>query len=148
MIINKNESVKDENGNLENTEPSKDELKEEIKSDSINITVTPSDCDKGCEKFKKEEELEYCQQICGITTYYDYSEDESQDEFSEENDENNDELENDCNNETGLQKDYCLKDNAIDEENFKLCDLISDSGIKKTCQNRIMEAILEQQSAN
>jgi hypothetical protein len=122
-------------------------LKEEITSDSIKITIGPSDCDNECSKFKKEAELEYCRQVCGIETYYDYSEsdDEGQDESSDENGNDSNDSSGDCDDEKGLEKDYCLKDNAIDEGNFRMCDLISDAGIKKTCQNRITEDLLEQQ---
>jgi capsular polysaccharide biosynthesis protein len=99
----------------------------EIKSSSINLTILPSDCDNECSKFQKKEELEYCQQVCGISV----------------NTENN--TPSDCKIASGLQKDYCLKNLAIKNEDFKLCDQINDSGIKKACNNRITEDIIESQ---
>ncbi|HPN96288.1 MAG TPA: hypothetical protein PLK35_00830 [Candidatus Moranbacteria bacterium] len=112
----------------ENSSPGSDK-----KSETLKITVTPSDCDKECSKFEKDEELEYCQEVCNIVEY------EEEDENEEENDEENE----NCDDKNGLQKDYCLKDLAIDKEDFKICDTINDSGVKKTCQNRITEDLLD-----
>lgn len=96
------------------------------------ITVTPKDCDDECRRFKKNNELEYCQEICGTKTYF---EDASEDGGDS----------SDCNDEKGIQKDYCLKDIAVGNKDFKICDEISDSEIKKTCKNRISEDIIENQ---
>lgn len=103
----------------------------EIKSSSIEVTILPSDCDNECSKFQKSDELEYCKQVCGL----------SSEQTSAEN-----ETKNNCENATGLQKDYCLKNLAVQNKDFKACDQISDSGIKKACKNRISEDIIESQS--
>lgn len=104
----------------------------EIKSDFIDITIQPSDCDNECSEFQKSEELEYCKQVCGLSN------------ANLENIENK--TQTNCNNVSGLQKDYCLKDLAIQNKDFSACDQINDSGIKKACKNRITEDIIESQT--
>lgn len=103
----------------------------EIKSSSIGITILPLDCDSECSKFEKKDELEYCKEVCGLAN------------VDQENAENK--KTDNCENTNGLQKDYCLKDLATQKNDFKICDQISDSGIKKACKNRITEDILEKQ---
>jgi hypothetical protein len=97
-----------------------------------DITVTSKDCDNECKKFEKDNELEYCQEICGITTYFEDSNDEGG-ETSE------------CDDANGIQKDYCLKDIAVGNKDFNACEEIRDSNIKKACKNRISEDIMESQ---
>jgi len=97
-----------------------------------SITVTSKDCDDDCKKFEKDDELEYCQEICGTTTY-----------FEDANDEGGDSSE--CDDANGIQKDYCLKDIAIGNKDFKACEEIKDSNIEKACKNRISEDIMESQ---
>lgn len=97
-----------------------------------NIEVKPADCDQDCSGFKNDNEKEYCQEICGTKTYF---EDASDSGGSSD----------DCTNEKGIQKDYCLKDIAVGNKDFKTCDQISDAQIKKTCKDRITEDILESQ---
>ncbi|MDO8529607.1 MAG: hypothetical protein Q7S18_02980 [bacterium] len=96
------------------------------------ITITSKDCDNDCSKFTKDNEKEYCQEICGTKTY-----------FEDANDSGGDS--SDCGDEKGIQKDYCLKDIAVGNKDFKICDEISDSEIKKACKNRISEDIIESQ---
>lgn len=98
-----------------------------------NIEVKPADCDKDCSRFKKDNEKEYCQEICGTTSYFEDAEEEGGSS-------------DDCNDEKGVQKDYCLKDIAVGNNDFKACEEISDKNIKKSCQNRITEDILEKQN--
>ncbi|MFA6048191.1 MAG: hypothetical protein WCV59_04825 [Parcubacteria group bacterium] len=97
-----------------------------------NIEVKPADCDKDCSRFTKDNEKEYCQEICGTTTFF---EDAAEEGGSSD----------DCADEKGIQKDYCLKDIAVGNKDQKICDQIQDANIKKTCKNRIMEDILEEQ---
>ncbi len=104
----------------------------EIKSSSIDVAIQPSDCDNECSEFQKSEELEYCKQVCGLSN------------ANLENIENK--TQTNCNNVSGLQKDYCLKDLAIQNKDFSACDQINDSGIKKACKNRITEDIIESQT--
>lgn len=103
----------------------------EIKSSSIEITVSPSDCDNECSEFKKENELEYCREVCGLSNAV-------QENTAKKVPDN-------CESASGLQKDYCLKDLAIKNKDFKTCDTIVDSGVKKACKNRITEDIIESQ---
>jgi hypothetical protein len=119
---NKNNSSgeeKNNDGNFENSD--------------LKISVNSADCDNECEKFKKDEELKYCENVCGISDLYDYSDDSGEEEFSN------------CDKKQGVQKDYCLKDQAISEKDFKICDQVKDENIKKTCKNRITEDFLEEQ---
>jgi len=84
--------------------------------------ITVKDCNSECEKFKNNEnKLAYCRQICGLG-------------IKSESD--------DCQNLKNLERDYCFKDMAIAKNDFKICDEIKDSGIKKTCQNRLTEEML------
>lgn len=103
----------------------------EIKSDSIGITISPSDCNNECSNFKKENELEYCRHACGLSNF------EQEDAKNQSS--------TDCTVISGLQKDYCLKNLAIEKKDYKMCDQINDSGIKKTCKNRVTEDIIESQ---
>ncbi len=98
-------------------------------SESLKITVAPSDCDNECSKFKKEDELKYCQEICGLSTLE-----------TETYEPNN------CESKTGIQKDYCLKDLGTSKMDFKACEQIQDSGMKKACKNRVLEDIIENQA--
>jgi hypothetical protein len=99
-----------------------------FESDSLEITVVPSDCDNECSKFKKNDELEYCKEVCGLSAL-----------------EKKPEESNNCESKSGLQKDYCLKGLGISKKDFKACNQIADGGIKKTCKNRITEDIIESQ---
>ena len=112
------------------------------------ISVTPADCDDQCSKFKKDNELEYCEQVCGISDLYDYP-DETNSNASQTDKKNNTTNEENsspgCEQQQGIEKDYCLKDQAIAEEDFKMCEEIKDENIKKTCKNRITESLLEEQ---
>jgi hypothetical protein len=99
-----------------------------------NITVNSSDCDNECSRFKKDDEVNYCEQVCGISDLYE------QDYESE----NSDTL--DCEKQSGIQKDYCLKDKAIQAKDFNICTQIKDQAVKKTCQNRITEDIISTQN--
>lgn len=89
------------------------------------VKITAADCDNECKNFKDDENnLKYCQEICGLVV-------------SEEITEN-------CENLKNLEKDYCLKDLAVSKKDFNICDQIQDSGVKKTCKNRVSEDILEE----
>lgn len=101
------------------------EIKEvTFNSESLKMTISPKDCDNECFNFK-EEEFKYCQSICGL----------SQIETSDN-----------CDSKTEMQKEYCLKDLGISRMDFKICEQIQDTGIKKACKNRIAEDIMENQT--
>jgi hypothetical protein len=103
-----------------------EEDEEYIEEEKTNLTeVFPEDCENLCKDFKNSEEKEYCRQICGLS----------------ENNKKSDKK--DCSSLSGLEKDYCLKDLAVKKTDFKICEEIEDSGILKTCRNRIAEDILD-----
>jgi len=108
-----NDADEDEN---ENTDP--------VEEDDPFIEVTKTDCQNRCEKFKDDpEDLEYCRQVCGFSTL-------RQDADG-------------CADLEGLEIDYCYKDLAISQKDFKICDKISDKGVKSTCVNRVTEELFE-----
>lgn len=92
------------------------------------IQIKREDCLDNCKRFSKDPELTYCQQSCGLA-------------MPQENI-------GDCADKTGLNKDYCFKDAAIIAKDFKICEKISDKGIKKTCITRITEDLLQEQFQN
>lgn len=84
--------------------------------------ITRDNCDAECEDFFGAD-LEYCQQVCGLKPVA--------------------ENPTGCEDKSGIQKDYCLKDLAVSQKDFKVCDNISDANIKKTCHNRVTEDLLD-----
>jgi len=86
--------------------------------------INRDDCDNDCENLA-DEELSYCQQVCGIKGI--------------------DENRGDCDGLSNLEKDYCLKDLAVIQKNYDICEEIADGKIKRTCIDRITEEILIQQ---
>lgn len=94
--------------------------------DSENLAhITTEHCNSNCDAFAIDFELlEYCQQVCGIAPIKEVS---------------------NCDGKSGIEKDYCLKDLAIGKKDSKLCDPIKDANIKLTCQNRILEDLVESQ---
>lgn len=88
--------------------------------------ITTEHCDNNCQAFAMDFKLlEYCHQVCGIAPLKEVS---------------------GCDDKNNLEKDYCLKDLAITKKDSALCESINDANIKQTCQNRIMEDILESQA--
>ena len=84
-----------------------------------------TDCPTECSRFsEKPEELLHCQQACGLLGSTEPG---------------------DCESKQGLQKDVCLKDQALTELNFDLCDQIADADLQETCRNRITEEIIDTQ---
>lgn len=104
----------------------------EIKSSTIDATVLPSDCDNECKNFQNADALKYCQQVCEIAVT--------------EGENIQIKPTTDCATISGLEKDYCLKDLAVKNKDYKACDQINDSGIKKTCKDRVTEDIIENQT--
>lgn len=91
----------------------------------VFLEVSKKDCDNQCASFKDPNELKYCRQICGL-------------EPIKKNITG-------CDNLEGLEKDYCLKDLAVAKKDFKICDQVEDSSVKKTCVNRVTEEIFNNQ---
>ncbi|EKE18620.1 MAG: hypothetical protein ACD_9C00281G0001 [uncultured bacterium] len=105
-----------------------EENEEEVALDEEEDTfleILPSDCKNECKNYQETEDIDYCKQICGLTI--------PKKELTG------------CDALVDLEKDYCLKDEAISKADPKICDKIEDSGIKKTCKNRLIEDILDQQ---
>jgi hypothetical protein len=89
------------------------------------LHITPADCDSQCKPFiKNKKSLQYCQEVCGLISPIAPGDT--------------------CNNLKELDKDYCLKNLAISKKDMTICDQIQDLGIKKNCQNRIIEDMLDQ----
>ncbi len=107
---------------LDNSENEKSDDTIENENNNEFLEITKEDCDNECTDFNNSQDKKYCQQICGLTP-------------TEANKENN------CDNKKDLEKDYCWKNLAIAKDDFKLCEKIQDNGIKKTCQNRLIEEI-------
>lgn len=85
--------------------------------------ITTEHCDTECRAFANNLQfLEYCQQVCGIVPIKTVS---------------------DCKDKKDLEKDYCLKDLAINKQDSSICKQIKDVNILQTCQNRIAQDIIE-----
>lgn len=104
----------------------KEEESEEFQEGSL-LNVTREDCEDECETYEEADDLKYCQQVCGLNKAQDNQK-------------------SDCESLSGVEKDYCLKNQAIDQNSLSICEKISDKKIKKTCQNRIAEDLLDKSS--
>ncbi len=95
-------------------------------SGSVYTNVSPQqDCSNECASFKDDaEKYTYCRTVCGFTT------------------ENGVPI---APAPTGspLADDYALRDAAIRERDIRKCSLIQDSTLRKTCQVRVTEDLLE-----
>lgn len=112
------------------TETSTDDELLPIKTDSsledfsLYIDITLTDCTNECESYEDDnKKLEYCQNVCGLSSIEDI---------------------NDCEKLEKLERDYCIKNKAIVDKDFKLCEEITDAKIKETCQHRIQEDFFEE----
>lgn len=138
-IIEVNSEKKDSddlNDSSESDNPENSEEEKIIQPNSFKITVGQSDCDNECSRFKDDDELEYCERICGISDLYDYGGEESEEDSEETPD---------CSKKEGIKKDYCLKDLAVEKNDFKICNQITDTAIQKSCNNRILEELMEKE---
>lgn len=105
--------------------PEEEILKNEESSDDLFIEVTNQDCTNKCSRFKNDaENLKYCQNFCGLSSINKKT--------------------TSCDVLESLEKDYCLKNTAITKKSFASCEEIIDSGIKKTCKNRVAEELLSE----
>jgi hypothetical protein len=80
-------------------------------------------CGNQCAAKKDTGDYQYCLEICGLR---------------DPNKENID----DCENLSGLEKDVCYKNKAIEEKNYDYCGKIMDVNLKASCENRVLEEIL------
>lgn len=93
-------------------------------SGDISLVITEEDCQNQCADFETEAYVAYCQKVCAAST------------AKQENSE--------CSEFQGTGKDYCFKDLALLKKDYKYCDKISDATIKKSCEKRVMEQILDE----
>jgi hypothetical protein len=123
--IEKNNNASSTPATTEENKPSENNTTQENQGpiQPAPASVTSQDCDNECAGFSGDK-LEYCRQVCGLATPRETS--------------------GNCDNLNGINKDYCLKDLAISKKDFKICDEIQDSGIKKTCKNRVTEDIFDE----
>lgn len=90
---------------------------------SMLAHITPQHCADNCQAFAIDLKLfEYCQQVCGISPVKKVTS---------------------CDDQSGIQKDYCLKDLAITKEDSSQCEKIADANVKATCKNRITQDMIE-----
>jgi len=109
----------------EDTKPPIDINERKVPEGETQANITTEHCDYECNSFAIDSKLlEYCQQVCGLAPVKEVS---------------------DCDGKSGIEKDYCQKDLAINKKNSSLCGKIQDANIKLTCQNRIIEDLLENQ---
>lgn len=90
--------------------------------EDIFIEIDQEDCEEGCEQFEDADDKKYCSEYCGIKT--------------------DSEVVDDCEKQEDLERDYCWKNKAIAEKNFKFCDKIEDKKIKESCKTRLTEDII------
>lgn len=83
------------------------------------LKISSKDCDNRCKNYSDSEEKKYCQEVCGLT------EDTA--------------LIPNCSGLEDLEADYCYKNLAIEKKDAGFCQKISDTKIKKLCQNRVFE---------
>ena len=112
------------------TEEEKEEEKEERKLDELDedemSLVTASECENECANWNDDEEdFEICQEICG---------------FRDDND-----SDGDCEGTEDTEADICFRRKAIDEKDSFLCEKIEDGSLRKNCEDRVLEEILDQQ---
>lgn len=128
---NAQENVASQEQTTENSDENLDESdtdQEAVQQEEDFLQILPSDCQKGCKNFDQPEDIQYCKEYCGLTS-------------SSKNPK-------DCDNFEDLEKDYCLKDEAIKKEDTKICNKISDGGIRRSCINRLTEDIINTPNSN
>ncbi|MDD3487501.1 MAG: hypothetical protein PHF35_03960 [Candidatus Moranbacteria bacterium] len=87
--------------------------------------ITTEHCNTDCEAFaNKLDYFEYCEQVCGITPVKDVD---------------------DCDGKKDLEKDYCLKDLAINKKDSSICEKIDDVNVRATCRNWLTQMQIEEQ---
>jgi hypothetical protein len=125
--IQNNETSDDLDSDSETEDISDEKLAEIEKSDNADgslLNITKEDCDNECKDYEEAGDLKYCQETCGLNKAQSTQK-------------------SDCESLDGLNKDYCFKNQAIDQNSSKICDKINDKTIKKTCRNRIAEDLLD-----
>jgi len=136
QIIQNNETPSDSSAPVEpavsdnSAVDSPTDVSDENTPDESNnfLDVSKTDCENSCKEFTDPEDLKYCQQICGLTPI--------KKDIKEKKG---------CAALSDLEKDYCLKDLAINTKDIQVCTEISDTDVQKTCKNRIAQDLIESQ---
>lgn len=140
LIEEKNEQA--EIDTLKNRPPLNTDIPEEDPKEDIptkenmeppresQFEISLSDCNNECATYKEISRFNYCKQVCGLVPI-------------SENTSSEQEIIKNCKDLSGLEKDYCWRDEAINETNFEKCQKIEDGNIYKQCKNRITEDIID-----
>ena len=116
---------KNQENKLESTkeDPSEETITPTSASPSF-VEILPIDCTNECAAFETSpDQYVYCQNVCGLSP----DPATSTPTLTDPN----------------LSKDLEQKDTAIKEGNLSGCDTITDSTLRKTCQVRVTEDLLE-----
>lgn len=120
-----NEEKNDDSSSSENTENTRES----------QFEISRDDCDSECKNYQTTKEIDYCRQVCGLNS--------TKNPTVDENTQNN---ENEgCEELSGLEQDYCWRDQAITEKNFEKCQKIRDGNVYNQCRNRITEDLIDSQ---
>jgi hypothetical protein len=107
----------------ENTEGDTSQIEPPADEGGNFDNITADDCDNECVNFKSNDgNYKYCRDICGLS-------------LTDAN--------NNCGEKQEPDKDYCFKNQAILKTDLKICDSISDTKIKSSCQSRVTEDIVD-----
>jgi hypothetical protein len=127
MVNNENGESDKKSDQIDSTTDEESSQEEEagvIDSTPAAYTITRDECDDECMNIDDSDKKKYCQQFCGLSG-------DPKDDHS-------------CDSLSGLEKDYCIRDSAVAEQDFAKCKEVSDSGIREQCQKRIQEDIIDQ----
>ncbi len=136
-----------EQGNTENAESfssNNTESKAGIYQD--NYTEKPyekilqEDCERNCLNKKGTSDYEYCLEICGLNDGYQNAETEN----GNQEEGNTEEPQEDCGQLNGFEKDVCFKRKAVAEKDDNICENITDSNLKESCKDRVLEEIMQE----
>lgn len=114
----------EETATADNNNDNNDNNKEKIIR-KTNYNIKKEDCENECARFKVEEALKHCQEVCGLIPVAKVEGD------------------NACVGMEGVTKDYCLRDKAVTTKDFSVCELIVDKNIYQQCKNRVIEDIMD-----
>lgn len=89
----------------------------------VLIEVTQEDCAEECRAFAEGEKKSYCRSYCGLSAS------EGQAPGPSGN----------CEDKKNIERDRCIKDEAVRNQDLSRCDDIYDQGLKKSCQARVTE---------
>lgn len=118
--------AEDEDGDALSDEETDEETADDADADLADdseafLNVLPSDCEDGCQDFTEPDDIQYCREFCGL----------------------NKKKATGCETLEDLDRDYCIKAEAIEKKDIKKCDDIEDSGIRRACKDRIAEDIAD-----